>query len=60
MRSAIERLGPRDREILVMRFLEQMAVPDIAATLGITAKAVRGRQLRALRHLRNILDDAVS
>jgi RNA polymerase sigma-70 factor (ECF subfamily) len=53
---ALEELGPRDREILVMRHLEQMETAEIAAVLGITEGAVRVRHVRALERLRASLD----
>jgi RNA polymerase sigma-70 factor (ECF subfamily) len=56
VRAALAELAPRDREILVMRHLEQMETPEIAAALGITAGAVRNRQLRALIRLRTLLE----
>ncbi|MBM4094168.1 MAG: sigma-70 family RNA polymerase sigma factor [Planctomycetes bacterium] len=54
--AAIAQLGPRDREILVMRDLEQMHVGEIAAVLRISESAVKMRRLRAIRRLRKLLD----
>jgi RNA polymerase sigma-70 factor (ECF subfamily) len=59
VRSALDHLSPRDREILVMRHLEEMSAAEIAATLGKSAGAVRVRLLRALTKLRNLLGDAI-
>jgi RNA polymerase sigma-70 factor (ECF subfamily) len=56
VRAALAELAPRDREILVMRHLEQMETPEIAAALGITEGAVRNRQYRALIRLRTLLE----
>ena len=56
MHTAIAQLGPQDREILVMRDLEQMHVGDIAAVLQISESAVTMRRLRAIRRLRKWLD----
>jgi RNA polymerase sigma-70 factor (ECF subfamily) len=56
VRAALAELAPRDREILVMRHLEQMETPEIAAALGITERAVRNRQFRALMRLRTLLE----
>jgi RNA polymerase sigma-70 factor (ECF subfamily) len=60
VQSALDGLAPRDREILVMRHLEEMSAAEIAAILGISAGAVRVRLLRALTTLRNLLDDAIT
>jgi RNA polymerase sigma-70 factor (ECF subfamily) len=57
VQAALARLGLRDREILVMRHLEEMSAAEIGAVLGITAGAVRTRHVRALGRLRNLLDD---
>ena len=56
VRAALEGLEPRDREVLVMRHLEQMETDEIAAALGISAGAVRNRQYRALLRLRAALE----
>jgi RNA polymerase sigma-70 factor (ECF subfamily) len=57
VQSALDRLAPRDREILIMRHLEEMSTAEIAAILGISAGAVRVRHLRSLTKLRAMLDD---
>ena len=57
IQDAMNRLGPNDRELLVMRHLEEMSVAEIGAVLGIGAGAVRTRHVRALARLRSILDD---
>jgi RNA polymerase sigma-70 factor, ECF subfamily len=60
VQAAMDRLAVRDREILVMRHLEEMSAAEIAAILGISEGAVRVRLLRALSRLRNLLDDGGS
>jgi RNA polymerase sigma-70 factor (ECF subfamily) len=55
VREALERLGERDREVLVMRYLEQLAIREIAAALGLTEGAVKLRHLRALERVRALL-----
>jgi RNA polymerase sigma-70 factor (ECF subfamily) len=57
LRAALDRLPERDREVLVLRHLEQLPVDEIAAILGITAGAVYTRHLRALERLRTLLGD---
>src|SRR5437870_3130549 len=40
VRTALEQLNPRDREVLVMRHLEQMTMAEIAAVQGATEGAI--------------------
>jgi RNA polymerase sigma-70 factor (ECF subfamily) len=56
VRAALDQLEPGDREVLVMRHLEQMETYEIATVLGISAGAVRNRQYRALLRLRAALE----
>jgi RNA polymerase sigma-70 factor (ECF subfamily) len=56
VRQALERLPERDREVLVLRNLEQLSVADTAEVLGISAGAVKVRHLRALERLRALLE----
>jgi RNA polymerase sigma-70 factor (ECF subfamily) len=53
--AALLRLKPHDREILVLRYLEQLAVAEIADVLGISQTAATSRHLRALQRLRQLL-----
>ena len=45
---AIERLDASDREVLGLRYLDQLAFDEIAAVLDIGLSAVKMRHLRAL------------
>ena len=56
MQAALEALEPRDREVLVLRYLEQLTSKEIAAVLGSSEAAVKTRHRRALERLRNRLD----
>jgi RNA polymerase sigma-70 factor (ECF subfamily) len=56
-KAALLELKPHDREILVLRYLEQMGVEEIADVLGISQTAVTSRHLRALQRLRRLLGD---
>jgi RNA polymerase sigma-70 factor (ECF subfamily) len=60
VRDALARLGERDREVLVLRYLEQLSTQETAAVLDITPGAVKVRHLRALERLRGLLGDLVS
>ena len=57
IREALDHLDPTDREILVLRDLEQMPVAEIAALLSISEGAVKMRRLRAIERLRKLLDN---
>lgn len=57
VRAALERLSPADREIVLLRHLEQMSVRDVAATLKVPEGTVKSRHFRALHRLRGWLED---
>jgi RNA polymerase sigma-70 factor, ECF subfamily len=54
---ALASLPERDRQVLVMWYLEQRGAREIAETLGITERGLRSRHLRALLRLRGCLGD---
>ena len=54
--GAIGHLGETDREIILMRHSEQLSNSEIAAALGLTEPAASMRYLRAIRRLRELLD----
>lgn len=56
VREALGRLPQTDRELLVLRYLEQLSTPEIAAVLQISDGAVRTRHVRAVERLRRLLD----
>jgi RNA polymerase sigma-70 factor (ECF subfamily) len=55
VRDALARLPARHREVLVLRYLEQLPMRDVAAVLGASEGAVKVRHLRALQALRTLL-----
>jgi RNA polymerase sigma-70 factor (ECF subfamily) len=57
VQAALAQLAPQDREVLVLRFLEQLNIEDTAAALGISESAVKSRQFRAVDRLGNLLSD---
>jgi RNA polymerase sigma-70 factor (ECF subfamily) len=59
VRQALARLSARDLEVMVMRHLEQLAIAEIAAVLGVTEGAVKVRLVRALRRLHQFLGDVL-
>jgi RNA polymerase sigma-70 factor (ECF subfamily) len=54
---AIERLPPRDREVVVLRHLEEMSFPEIVAVLGLSEDAVYSRYRRAIERLHRALHE---
>ena len=56
IRAALDRLGERDREVLILRHLEHLSTSETAAVLGIREGAVKTRHLRALERLRELLE----
>jgi RNA polymerase sigma-70 factor (ECF subfamily) len=59
VQAALTRLRASDREILVMRYLEQLSNKEIAGALGISEGALKMRHLRALTALKTILADSM-
>jgi RNA polymerase sigma-70 factor (ECF subfamily) len=57
VRQALGRLPQPDREVLVLRNLEQLSVADTADVLRISGGAVKLRHLRALERLRALLGE---
>lgn len=55
LREEIERLPRKQREVILMHYLEETAVADVAAILSVTPKAVEGRLFQARRRLRQRL-----
>ena len=55
--EAISLLPEESRELLVLRFIEEMSYGEIAQTIGQGEAALRGKVFRALRQLRSILDE---
>ena len=55
VRDCIERLEPMDREILMLRHVEQMKTADVADRLAISSNTCRQRHIRSLKRLRDLL-----
>ncbi len=51
LRSALAHLSSRQRAVVVLHELEELAVTDVARLLGIAAVTVRWHLLAARRHL---------
>jgi len=53
--EAVEALAPLDREVLALRFEEELALPRLAETLGVPLPTAKARLYRALARLRGRL-----
>ena len=56
MHEALGRLGPRDREVLLLAEWEGLSPAEIAAVLGCLAITARGRLHRARRRFRIVCE----
>ena len=55
VRAALDRLEPEEREIVVLRHLEQLSHREIAVVLEVTPEAARSRYRRAMERLAGLL-----
>jgi RNA polymerase sigma-70 factor (ECF subfamily) len=55
VREAVLRLKDEQRQVIMMRFIEEMNYREVAATIGKSVPAVRVIQHRALGNLRKIM-----
>ncbi len=60
LRAAIDRLPTKQRQVVLMHYLEETTVKEVATLLSTSAKTVEGRLYRARRALRRMLDGKVS
>jgi RNA polymerase sigma-70 factor (sigma-E family) len=58
--AALADLRPRDRAVVILRFLEDLTVDEVAAELGLSPGAVRNRSMRALARLRDLLGEELT
>lgn len=56
LQLALDQLPPEARELVALRFLDELSYADIAAVTGMTEAALRGKVFRALKHLRALLE----
>lgn len=57
MGDALEELSEQDREILVLRHLEELTNNEAAQVLGLEKSAATKRYIRALKRLREAMED---
>jgi RNA polymerase sigma factor (sigma-70 family) len=58
--EALRRLGPRDREVLLLAEWEGLSPAQIAAVMGCLAMTARGRLHRARRRFRSVFEDLLA
>jgi RNA polymerase sigma-70 factor (ECF subfamily) len=57
VRAALDQLSESDREIVILRYMEQLTLEEISGVLKLGESAVKMRHLRALQRLRVLLED---
>jgi RNA polymerase sigma-70 factor (ECF subfamily) len=55
VQEAITKLDEDDRDVILMRYVEQLPNQDVAAALGLSEAAASMRCLRAVRRLQSLL-----
>ena len=60
VRALLARLADGDREVLVLKHLEELSNSECAAVLGTSVEAVKKRYLRALARVRSLMDNDLS
>ncbi|PZF80595.1 SigE family RNA polymerase sigma factor [Jiangella anatolica] len=55
--SALRLLGPRQRTVLVLRYLEDLPEAEVAAIMGCSVGTVRSQAHRALARLRTLVPE---
>ena len=57
VRSAIKELNQDQQDVLIMRFIEDLPIKEVAIALGKTESSVKLIQLRAIKKLKSILQN---
>ena len=60
LQGALAGLAPLDRAVLVLRYLEDLSVAEVAQRLDVSPGAVRNRSMRALERVRPLLDTSLT
>jgi RNA polymerase sigma-70 factor, ECF subfamily len=57
LQQAIERLPAKQRQVVLMHYLEETSVNEVATLVGVSAKTVEGRLYQARKTLRRLLEN---
>jgi RNA polymerase sigma-70 factor (ECF subfamily) len=55
VRDILSRLGPHDRQVLELRYLEELSTAETAEVLAISESAVKMRHLRAMARVKELI-----
>ena len=55
LQEALNRMDPMDREVLVLRYFEELSNAEVAEVLGLEKTAASNRYIRALKRLKAAL-----
>jgi RNA polymerase sigma-70 factor (sigma-E family) len=58
--AALDRLPPRQRATLVLRYWEQLSVDETAAAMGCSAGTVKSQSAKGLSRMRELLTDTAA
>jgi len=55
VRDAVAKLSPRDRELIVLHYLEELSIPEVSKIIGAGDKVIHVRLHRARKRLKELL-----
>lgn len=58
IRQALAHLTPEHRQVVVLRYFADLTVPQVARSAGVREGTVKSRLHRALRHMRELLEQS--
>ena len=58
LREALSQLSPEHREVVVLRYFADLSVAEVAHSTGVREGTVKSRLHRALRHMRELLEQS--
>lgn len=57
IRKAIKQLNPKQQDVIILRFIEELSIKETASALKKTEIAVKLLQYRAIKNIKNILNN---
>lgn len=55
LQAGLEQLSEADREVIALRYVEQLSMPEVAQALNISLPAAKSRHLRAIARLTEVV-----